>query len=278
MRRTAAGMLQEAQVRDPFRSPPPEEVALPEAPLERVIAEVRFPLLLAAEIPARVAAVHERCRATFERVEEAVVVERRLLPDGLLRAEMTVWRFLDGADGDWVASLSRRSLVLETRRYRSRKDFVDRMRRLLLAVGEEMHPEQVERIGVRYIDGVPVASVSELDGMVRPELLGRLPGVGSDLLEADIRHLVARAPVENARLQVRWGWVPAGRSHDPVALEPAERSAWVLDLDAGIDRPGRGYEPGWLSECLERLAARCYSVFRWFVTDRFLEHHGGRAR
>ena len=91
-------------------------------------------------------------------------------------------------------------------------------------------------------------------------------------------HLMTEAQFlahDGARVQARWGQLPAKATYDPDALEPVGNRSWVLDLDMFTTE-----SQSFTSENLLTTAtgfAKClYWLFRQMVTEEFLRFYGGR--
>ena len=108
-------------------------------------------------------------------------------------------------------------LALETWRYTSRDDFLNRLRRVLTELDEHVNPRMIDRLGMRYIDRIQGENLRALPRLVRPEVAGVL----ATPLAGDAHHMVAetlfRLPRSSGQLMVRWGRLPARSTVDPSA-------------------------------------------------------------
>ena len=264
------------RIDDPLVAPPPDELPLTDAPLVRVIAQVRFPDILSIESPAFVAPFQEALRADYPVLRQERVQGASFGPDGVsATAPPVVWRFSD-EDGDWRVSLSSGFLTLETARYESRSDLLSRLRALLAALEEHVAPRVVDRIGVRYIDRIVGGALEDIAELVRPELLGVVATDMGARAEHSLTESVFRLSGSDVLL-ARWGAVPANASADPDAIEPVLERSWILDLDVSTtERVSFGVDA--VAATAERFAERAYTVFRWAVTPAFLRRYGGDVR
>src|SRR5262249_53345171 len=113
---------------DPLVAPPPAEVPLANAPLVRVIAQVRFPLVVAVEQREFIAPFQEAVRAKYPVLRQEQTQGVLLSPAGVASVPaQTAWRFSD-IEGHWRVSLTPDFLALETTSYTSRSDFLSRLR------------------------------------------------------------------------------------------------------------------------------------------------------
>jgi uncharacterized protein (TIGR04255 family) len=257
---------------DPLVAPPPAEVPLKDAPLVRVIAQVRFPEILAVEQRDFVAPFQEALRATYPVLRQEQTQGLRLSPAGIAHAKpQLAWRFSD-LDGHWRVSLTPEFLALETTKYTSRSDFFVRLRAVVEALDEHVEPKLIDRLGVRYIDRITGAAVDEIASLVRPEVRGI---TGTDAA-THVAHALSESMFElpDARVLARWGRLPAGATVDPAAIEPAQEKSWILDLDMFSAAPMPFAVDRAVAEA-QRFAERIYTIFRWAVTDDFLRRYGG---
>jgi uncharacterized protein (TIGR04255 family) len=263
----------------PLNGPPPAEIPLPRAPLTRVIAQVRFPQILAIHKPDSVAVFQEAIRATYPILSEDRIHQMVMAPAGPpdIRDGL-IWRFSEGEKRQWRASLSVDFIALETSAYISRRDFLERLRVILVAVERAFKPAEAQRLGLRYIDRLTDEAVGRIEELIRPKILGILqPNKEPPLnLGGSVLHLLTEAQLlaEEGRIQARWGSLPANTTYDPAALEPISKASWVLDLDMFTPEPQR-FANNELLATATRFSERIYSVFREMVTDEFLKFYGG---
>jgi uncharacterized protein (TIGR04255 family) len=102
---------------DPLVGPPPKEVPLKDAPLVRVIAQVRFPEILAIEQREFVAPFQEALRKTYPVLRQEQNQGLVLIGGSISPAKSQIaWRFAD-VDGQWRVSLTPEFVALETTSY-----------------------------------------------------------------------------------------------------------------------------------------------------------------
>src|SRR5664280_912724 len=93
----------------PLVGPPPAEVHLPNAPLARAIAQVRFPEILSIRNPDKVAAFQDELRAAYPILTQDQVASVVLAAPNQAGAhveESKIWRFADKAvELSWRVSL-----------------------------------------------------------------------------------------------------------------------------------------------------------------------------
>lgn len=258
---------------NPLEAQTPEEVPLKEAPLVRVIAQLRFPEILSIEQRDFVAPFQEGTRSLYPVLRQEQTQGLLLGPGGVAQGKPRIaWRFTD-TSGHWRVSLTSEFLALETTRYQSRSDFFGRLKFLAEAVVEHVGPSQLDRLGVRYIDRITGPAVDAIATLVRPEVRGIAgTSVATQAVHAISESLFA---LEGAQMLARWGCLPPGATVDPSAIEPAKEKSWILDLDMFSVAPMPFAVDQVISEA-QRYAERIYTVFRWAVTDDFLVRFGGK--
>ena len=257
------------------------EVPLPRAPLARVIAQARFPPILAIRDPDKVALLQEALRKTYPNLSQDQVhsIESSGGQTPHVRQGL-IWRFADREkDVRWRVSLGVDFVALETSSYDSRKDFLDRLRAVVSAVEEAFKPASVGRFGLRYIDRLTDEAVNRIGDLIKPEILGmiRPPENPPPTLRESLIHLMTEAQFlaqDGARIQGRWGQLPKNATYDPDALEPVPKPSWVLDLDMFTTEPLPFASEELLTTAMG-FAECLYGLFRHMVTDEFLRFYGG---
>jgi uncharacterized protein (TIGR04255 family) len=260
---------------DPFRGPPPAEVPLSRAPLIRVLAQVKFPLVASIERRDFIAPFQEGIRKAYPilRPEKSQTV--LLGPEGVQVQSGTTWRF-ENADKTWRVSLAPDFLALETTRYTSRDDFLARLETVLVTLGDRIEPAIVDRVGMRYIDRIKGEHFEALPDLVRPEIAGIVGAGVSAVIHQSMTENLFGLPDGQGHVLARWGLLPPQATFDPGMIEPLGESSWILDLDAFVE-DSIPFDTGVLLGMARGFAERIYSVFRWVVTDEFLRRYGGGA-
>jgi uncharacterized protein (TIGR04255 family) len=258
---------------DPIVAPVPAEVPLRDAPLVRVIAQVRFPLVIAIQQREFVAPFQEAIRKRYPVLRQEQMQGLLLGPSGVVQvAPSPVWRFSDAA-ASWRVSLAPEFLAIETTKYSSRDDFLARFEDVVRALAEHVDPQVADRVGLRYIDRIAVNSPNEISPLVRPEVLGFIASKAATHLQHSLCE--STFAVEQNRLLTRWGTLPPNTTYDAGALEPVAHRSWVLDLDH-FRETSQPFVVDDLVREARAFAERIYAVFRWAVTPEFLRRHGGQ--
>lgn len=258
---------------NPFLDGPPAEVPLPRAPLERVIAQVRFPKILVIGTPGGVAQFQEKIREKYPNV-----VEERLhaipFPSGPAEARVeTIWRFVD-IENNWRISLGTDFVALETRIYTSRSDFIGRLAEVVDALAETIDPKLSSRIGVRYVSRVLDAEYAALPKLLQAPFHGA-GGVPAFLQAHSVLVSEGVFKSKEGEVRARWGYLPNNAVHEPDLVDPIDKPSWIFDIDSSIE--GRApFNSKELKPKALALAERCYAVFRGMITDEFLKAYGGK--
>ena len=261
----------------PLAGPPPPEVPLTDPPLVRVIAQVRFPLIASLEKREFIAPFQEAIREFYPvlRPEEgrSVVLGSQGVVD---TRSNTLWRFHE-ARGAWRVTLAPDFLALETTKYTSREDFMERLRLVLEALNEHVDPQVLDRLGVRYIDRVSGENLSALPQLVRPEVAGIMGSPLSARAQHAVSENVFILPGNAGQITARWGLLAARSTIDPGALDAIDEPSWILDADAfqSFQTGSRRLDVDSAVEQARGFAERIYSIFRWAVTNEFLRRYGG---
>ncbi len=259
---------------NPLTAQPPEEVLLKDAPLIRVIAQVRFPPILSIEKKDFVGSFQEAIREKYPILQPEQTQTFIFGPQGVVQPTLQLtWRFIDTADS-WRVSLAPNFMALETTNYSSRRDFLERLEHLLIAFEQSFNPQIIERFGLRYIDRLIGQDLQDISSLVKPEIAGLM---GAEFIE-DIHQTINESlfviPNKGEEIIARWGLIPGGVTFAPDAIEPVAESSWILDIDMSLSK-NREF-------CIEELmsegrcfAERIYTFFRWAVKDDFLRRFGG---
>ncbi len=258
---------------NPLIAKPPLEVPLDNAPLVRVIAQVRFPPILSIEQQAFVGSFQEAIRAEYPTLEPVKTQSLVLNTDGasVTPTLQTTWCFWN-ADRTWRISLASNSVSIETTKYTSRTDFLARLKDLLVKLHSNFHLSQIDRVGLRYIDRVAGQNLEDISLLIRPEMAGI---IGSDLQK--YVHQVLHESLfllPEAQISARWGVMPANATFDPYAIEPIPERSWILDLDISAATT-QLFSVEALMQQAQNFTERIYTFFRWAVTDEFLRRYGG---
>lgn len=256
------------------------EVPLPQAPLARVIAQIRFPSVLAVHNPDTVAEFQEKHRHDYPFLTQDHVHSIELAGDQTPNVHHgIVWRLADQENAIWRVSLGVDFVALETSSYDSRSDFLNRLDVVVSSVEQIFKPVSASRIGLRYIDRLTDGAVDRIGELIQPGILGIMKPSGSPefMLGDSVIHQITEtqflAP-ESARIQGRWGLLPANMTYDPDALEPVAEKSWILDLDM-FKMKSHPFSSETILTTSTDFAECLHWLFRQMVTEEFLRFYGG---
>lgn len=262
---------------NPLTAPPPEEVPLKNAPLIRVIAQVRFPPILSIEKKDFVGSFQEAIREKYPILQPEQTQTFVFGPQGAVQpTSQLTWRFIDTADS-WRVSLAPDFIALETTAYSSRRDFLERLESLLTALKESFEPQVqvIERFGLRYVDRLVGQDLQDISSLVKPEISGMMSTEFRGDIHQAINESLFIIPGGDERILARWGLMPAGSTFDLNAIEPIVEPSWILDLDMSLSKNREFSIEALMSEG-QHFAERIYTFFRWAVKDEFLRRFGGQ--
>jgi uncharacterized protein (TIGR04255 family) len=267
------------EVVGPFDDPAPPDVPLSRAPLARVLAQIRFPVLTTffsdADGTARRIAL--ALAGEYPLYEEGHETSLIITPEGVTEQRgAKLWR-LKSADRTWQVSFAHNFISLDTTSYLTRDKFVARLDSVWAAFTSVANPPVIERVGVRYVNRVVQPEVLRgLSSLVRPEIAGVL---GNSSIAGRLDRALSEAHYvlpDNSHLLGRWGLVPPDSGMD-MMLPALPVASWVLDLDAFREWPNGEPVTADVGTIVSDLGVRAYQFFRWAVTTRFLEEFGGSA-
>ncbi|MEF0939882.1 TIGR04255 family protein [Rhizobium sp. BR 362] len=261
---------------DPLHGAAPKEIPLSNAPLASALCQVRFPDIVQVRDINFIGGFQEKVRGHYPLFSGDLIQTFNMLPNGLQSSQDQLWRLSD-ADANWRISLGANFVTLETKKYSSRADFLKKLSFVLSSLEDTIRPTHVWRVGVRYVDRVKTSSMGNFGDMLRQEMAG----LSATHLRNSFNHSLSEVSckVDEGNLLVKWGILPANGSHEPEVMPPINDESWFLDIDVAHEyRDGpRQFLVEELVADAEAKATRCYSFFRWVVTDKFLRTFGGNV-
>ena len=258
----------------PLSGPLPHEIPLPQAPLIRVLTQIKFPTILSIGThDSEVAAFQNKIRSVYP------ILEREQIFNLVMGSPSTppevrpgvVWRFRD-LKGHWQVTLTPDFVTLEAFQYSSRADFSVRLENVLAAVQSTYAPSAALRVGVRYVDCIKSPHIDRIEDLFQPAILGIHKTELGRAADVNMTECLLRA--EEGQIQCRWGLLPPGATHDSGIPLPPEGQSWVLDLDM-FSSEQMPFDAAELSDVAKVYAGRLYAVFRWMIKDEFLRVFGG---
>lgn len=267
----------------PLSPVPIPEVPLPRSPLAQVIAQVRFPSILAVRDPDKMAVFQERLREIYPHLSENQIHSIEMMASQTPNvSRRLIWRLADREqDPRWQVSLGVDFVTLNTSHYDSRRDFLDRLCAVVVAAEEAFKPADAKRFGLRYIDRLTGEAVERIGDLIRHEFLGIMSPVEPQppALVDSIIHAMTETQFlaqDGNRIQGRWGALPPNATHDPEALEPVAEPSWILDLDM-FTSASQPFASDGLMTTATSFAECLYWIFRQMVSEEFLSFYGGES-
>lgn len=267
---------------NPLSAAAPTEIPLANAPLAKVIAQVRFPEVLAVEAPETAAKFQAAISHTYGVLSREQGFSSQFLLGvpaqmgmPIQTRAMTHWRFADApTDWQWRVTLTSQFLTLEVTRYTSRTEFFQRFEMLLEALQTLVKPTMTLRLGVRYVNRIEFTQRAEIATLVRPEIAGVL---ATDI-SAHVGHMQCETLLavqeEGCQIAVRCGVVPGDALVEGLEA-PFGKDWFLLDFDV-FDTKAGGFDAQATAARAKAFAQRSYGFFRWAVTDEFLRRYGGQ--
>lgn len=249
-------------------------VHLPNAPLERVLCQVRFPTYLPIREEETVVPLQKAIRDQYPTMRAHEQREVDINAQQVRTKGGRLWRFTN-PDSTYRATLAPGFFAIDTPKYDKRESFLTRIRDFAGALGETIGIAESDRIGVRYISRLQGENLARLRDLVKPEYWGADEEVmDSFVLLAGIGELQLRKG--DLRVQAKYGQLPAKVTVDPDLISPSDQPAWILDIDAHRQVTER-YDPDNVLAIAAEAAKRQYDLFRMIVTDEFLRQFGGEV-
>ena len=271
-----------APLATPLTAASPAEVPLANAPLARVIAQVRFSEVLAIESAETAAKFQAAIGHTYGVLTREQGFNSQILIGASMQVGMPIqqrsmmhWRFADApTDWQWRVTLTSQFLTLEVSRYTSRTEFFQRFEMLLEALQVLVKPAMTLRLGVRYINRLAGNGLTDVARLVRPEIAGLLVTDMSTSAKHMQCETLFDVKEEACQMAVRCGLVPPNALVE--GLDAAFEQPWfLLDFDV-FDDKAKSFEAQTTAVRARAFAQRSYGFFRWAVTDEFLRRYGGQ--
>jgi uncharacterized protein (TIGR04255 family) len=248
-----------------------ERVVFGKAPLRLVVGQIRFPALFRFAEKPFLAPFQGAIQRDYPRAAQENQVALRFSGKGMEQAGESLWRFSD-REGNWSAVLGETALTLESRRYTTVTDFLERFERLLRAAREHLGIEERLRLGFRFINEIRDPGATKLTDFSQL-LNARFVGFGgaAELLDGEVdqafHDIRSRRPdgVFVIRHGLLSGTTVEPRSGDP----PLDRGPfYLIDLDYFDEREG----PLDVAATLDQMRLYNETIYQFF---RWALDHGG---
>lgn len=267
------------QLETPFGTDEPDEIHLTEAPLARVIAQLRFPALSAMAGGSSTQDFVGQLSTEYPFINEGSEVLPAFIQADLANASpqptlSPVWQ-VRSSDENWFVSLGKGGLSLETTKYTSRAEFTARFARAANVFFDIFQVQRFERFGIRYINRVDNPDIlPRIPKLVRPEFAGtsvlKVPA-GTTLHHEILESQYDRG---HSTTLVRCGYLPPQSTID-LAVPPASGPSWILDIDSAITDTSRISVEA-IQGLTDELFGYNYHFFRYAVSSEFLKLFGAQ--
>ena len=232
------------------------EPVLRNSPLSTVVCELRFDALAPDQSAIlRLSRVLEGIGLTEYSTEEGIQLAMR--PGEMRQMPIKRHRFA-AADGSRALALDSNTFAFETAAYAGVDAFLEAWEPVAYGVGETLELQARTRLGLRYINEVPLSGEDPdvVGAAVNPLLLP--PWNAHEHLRAlSVSLQELRFGQDEGELTFRHGLQRAGGGAPPV---------YLLDFDHYEQRL-RGFDVADDAQRLRRFNATVYDVFRWSITD-----------
>ncbi len=279
-----AGEGVEARLADLVGLPEYPLVVFEHSPLVLALCQVRFAPVLGLGDPTFVAHFQCAIQEQYPLVAQDEVGLQVSLAGGGLDLQHDLqrqrrWQFTDPTE-TWTVVLAPNFLALETREYRHFTEFLERLGEVIDALIEHVRPTFGLRLGLRYINEIRPQRSLTWSEVIRPELLGVLSESPFSERVVQMTQQIALRYEGDQGITLQHGLLPRGTTVRPRGEEPAsEESFYLLDIDAYRTFPPTAPLPMDRQEICAHVEAfnrAVYRVFRWSVTDRYIETLGVR--
>jgi uncharacterized protein (TIGR04255 family) len=244
----------------------PDHRPLTKAALALVVAQVRFDLTNLVEDRQVARAFYERLGgrdgpfpAISQFRAQQVTFDPASQPgDGVTRVEQRGWRIVAEDQASQV-TLAPDALTVETSVFQSWDKFGPVLDSALEALNDEVGPAVCGRVGLRFINVLPVPR-SERSTLLRSELLGITvhDNLGDGVEDFESRFTLRLD--EGISVLVR----------SAPAQAESDEDRFVLDVDGSVE-PQTPFSKDEVSMTFKTLNDRCLSVFQQLVTPRMLK-------
>ena len=238
--------------------PEVNRIELIASPLELVICQLRFPLVLGLSTGAPPEAFHKRIADKYPIVTRRQITSVEIGEAGVKGMASFLWAFED-KNGNWTVSLAPNFLSIETKKYTRFEEFVARFLEVMGIVREMYDVKLQERLGLRYVDHFSKAIQPNLPDhwitLIRPELI-------------PMRSLKAAEEKQHASFESRFSRRDFILAIRGVYLEKGfpgvTTDELVLDFDCYTE--ARADFDG-VEKALLEYRSHSYLAFRWAIGD-----------
>jgi uncharacterized protein (TIGR04255 family) len=261
---------------------PPDELdpareVYPNAPLQLVACEVAYALAPGADVNAARDALYEQLHGTYPLPgPPPASLTLEVGPAGPMPQLAQGFRFLNLERTRSVA-VSPASIILESSRYHRFEDFLEDAVTAVEALGAAVRLAAASRIGLRYIDEVPLGALraESFDGYFTESVLAPgmpVPHVGRPQ-EFLTTSRFAVGPDHNTVMRTGVLTTPVVAPDGPLAIaRPTEPPFFLVDIDsawqAGALTAPLSFDPSAIANVLRSLHAPVRALFEHSITEK----------
>lgn len=245
--------------------------------MKLVACEVAYALAPGADVPSARNAVYDRLAETYPLpgpVPQQVTVHVR--PGGPVTQQMDHgFRFLDRERLHSVVATPE-SLIVETSHYTRFEHFVERVTEAVTALREYVSVAAAIRVGLRYIDEIPLAELPEnrFDPYFTASVMAparAVPDVGEPV-EFMTTSRFSVGPDTNTVMRTGVLQTPVVSPEGPLRIEkPSTPPLFLIDVDSAweaVMTAPRAFERDAVSDLLYELHAPVHALFEHSITDK----------
>lgn len=253
----------------PFTLPEVEHENYAQPPLRLAACQIRFSPILGIAQQQGIAPFQERVRGRYPTLGIEEQLQFTIGPQQPVQRSSN-WRLSDLTD-TWALTLAIDSVTLESVAYAGRNDFAQRWSEVLDALVNTLAPAQQLRFGLRYVNEIRKADVtnpSDWQRYVRQELSGVL---GSELAAEGLTQSLTELRFSGDRGQatVKFGAFRAGTTIARPSQIQADSPFFLLDVDLSDTTPKEIAVDASVAK-MQEFSTYAYRLFRWAVTDTYL--------
>ena len=248
--------------------PPAPHRQLKDAPLIRVLCQVRWPNTANFDLDHVARVLAAKVGEYYPVLDRKDEVEFIFTPQGVSQKPTGAIHLLSSADDAWTVSLGGNFLALETSAYRGHQDFLQRLEVLLEALVGAAQIPQCTRLGYRYTNRVlGEGDLASLNTCFDPSVVGLVAPEGLGLVKTQsVSEAVFGTP--DARLLVRSSYLPPDTTIDPT-ISPVSEPSWLLDIDAFDEQKVHSFATKLIVERATQLANLANTTFFALVRPDF---------
>ncbi len=248
--------------------PQVDHVDFARAPITKVVAQVRFPILLRFAEPSFVAPLQDAIHDEYPTPTREKKVSLRIADGEALQAgpSETLIRF-STKDKRWSVVIAESAMTLEVAGSTSIDELVTRFTHVLTATQETLGIEDRARLGLRYINKIrhpDAAALPDWAALLRPEFLGF---AASDLLDGQVDHMAQELRIkrDDGVLVIRHGLFDEADIEPTVVPQPTGRY-YLIDLDY-FDSTDRPLDVDITVQQIKKYNHFMYRFFRWTLGE-----------